>query len=99
VCDPNPQTTNRNANQPQPIAITPSNNNHHQVAVKVMPKQRGNQARETTLSRLLKEVAVMQELQVRLRAVWFGFVWGVNCCPLQRLHAAASTKTHSFLFY
>lgn len=29
-----------------------------------MPKQRGAQSRETTLSRLVKEVAVMQELQV-----------------------------------
>lgn len=33
------------------------------VAIKIMPKQRGAQSRETTLSRLVKEVAVMQELQ------------------------------------
>jgi len=30
-----------------------------------MPKQRGEQARDKTLSKLMKEVAVMQELQVR----------------------------------
>lgn len=36
-----------------------------QVAVKVMPKQRGKLSKERTLQKLVKEVGILHSLQVR----------------------------------
>lgn len=59
-----------------------------------MPKQRGAQSRETTLSRLVKEVAVMQELQVG-GGGWRGGGWGCDRARSGRassLHAVSSVQ-------
>ena len=37
---------------------------NRQVAIKVMPKERGEQNRDKTLTKLIQEVGVLDELQV-----------------------------------
>jgi hypothetical protein len=55
-----------------------------EVAVKVMPKQRGKLTRERTLQKLVKEVGILASLQVRVRlGVWCClFVCRFACCWL-----------------
>jgi len=55
-----------------------------EVAVKVMPKQRGKLSKERTLQKLVKEVGILHQLQVRWRRCWRaalrGLLRAASCC-------------------